>query len=114
MNQPQPEPYFEIPEGDSDDCIDIIMDGPGDPIVPPSESTRSAPRIRQIVDSYAIEYEKLGTVKKAVIRLSRSKADLIREGLKLVLEKHRDKLGDLVNQTLPGETPKADNGSRSA
>jgi hypothetical protein len=52
-------------------------------------------RDRKIGDSYSISERQLRKVQAAAQKLKRSKADLIREGLDLVIEKYRDKLGDL-------------------
>jgi hypothetical protein len=90
---------------DSLDTVLIVAEGGGDTTVRPCDLSR-----RKILDSYSIEPEKLATVKQAAIRLGRSKADLIREGVDLVLEKYRDKLGDLASARPPADAPKPQNG----
>lgn len=111
MNLPQPE--SEMPRTDDLDSIIIIVDGP----------SQSPPRpldphlwkeLRKKVDSYAVEPEKLAKVQRAARSLGISKADLICEGLDLVLEKYRDKLGDLLAPGPPTDAPKPENGSPSA
>jgi hypothetical protein len=112
MSQPQREPALPMP--DSSDTFVIVKDDDGDsftlpPIDPhyPQETLKG-----ETVDSYGIDREKLAKVKQAAIRLGRSKADLIREGLQLVLEKYRDQLGDLAPESANGDA-KPENGSSS-
>ncbi|HEY7157029.1 MAG TPA: ribbon-helix-helix domain-containing protein [Gemmataceae bacterium] len=115
MSQQQPCP--EPPRGDCLDVIDIVVDDWGAPPPPPPPSGLSfQERLarRQVVDSYAIHPEKLARVKEAAIRLGRDRSDLVREGLELVLEKYRDKLGDLDNPQPSSSAPKPDDVPPSA
>ncbi len=92
----QPQHNSEMPRSDSLDTVLIIAEGLGDSTVHPLDPHRREQiKSRKILDSYSIEPEKLAKVKQAAIRLERSKADLIREGLDMILEKYRDQLGDL-------------------
>ncbi|MGH7172263.1 MAG: hypothetical protein ACRELF_10375, partial [Gemmataceae bacterium] len=69
---------------------------------------------REVVDSYAVDRDKIAKVKQLAIHLGRHKADLICEGLDLVLEKYRDQLGDLLASEAAGAAAKPENGSPSA
>lgn len=99
--------YPEPPRGDSRDTIDIVADVSWD------GTWRPANPHRKVLDSYSIEPKQLDKVKRAAIQLGRSKADLIREGLDLVLEKYRDKLGDLLDPESPNGVVKPENGPSS-
>lgn len=60
----------------------------------------------QTVDSYAVDRDKIAKVKQLAIHLGRHKADLICEGLELVLEKYRDKLDELLASQQPNDAAK--------
>jgi hypothetical protein len=115
MSTSQPRRHSEAPTSDSLDTIDIVVDGWQDPPTPPRQlSPQERLERRRVVDSYSIEPEKLAKVRKAAQRLGRGKAELIREGLDLLLEKYQDKLGDLDNPESSDDTPKEENGPPSA
>ena len=109
----QPQAHSEPSVADSLDTTLVVVDGLEDAAARPRQlSPQERLERRKILDSYSIEPEKLAKVKQAAMRLGRSKADLIREGLDLVLEKYRDQLGDLLAQALSGAA-KSENGSSS-
>ncbi|HWG47178.1 MAG TPA: ribbon-helix-helix domain-containing protein [Gemmataceae bacterium] len=115
MNTSQPRHLSEAPTSDSLDTIDIIVDGWNDPPSPPRQlSPQERLELRRVLDSYSIEREKLDQVNKAAQRLGRSRSELIREGLELVLEKYHDKLGDLANPESSGDAPKPEGNPPSA
>jgi hypothetical protein len=115
MSTSQPRRHSEASTSDSLDTIDIVVDGWQDPPTPPRQlSPQERLERRRVVDSYSIEPEKLLRVKKAALRLGRSRSELIREGLDLLLEKYQDKLGDLDNPQPPGDAPKVENDPPSA
>jgi hypothetical protein len=122
MSQSQSQRPVAIPLTDSADCIDIVMDGPGDTTVRPME-----PHIREQIERWqqrqresllsdrcSIRPEKLKQLRQAAECLGRSEADLICEGLDLVYQMHRDKLGDLDNPESPGDAPKPEDNPPSA
>ena len=115
MSTSQPRRHSGAATSDSLDTTLIIVDGWGDPPTPfrplsPQERLES----RKVVDSYAVEPEKILRVKKAAIFLGRSKADLICEALDLLLEKYHDQLGDLDSFDPFGQTPKPEDVPPSA
>lgn len=102
MNQPQRPAQTSTTDNLG---IIIIDDDPGDTTVRPME-----PHVREQIERWqqrqretllsdrcSIKPEKLRQLRLAAERLGRSQADLICEGLDLVYQMHRDKLGDLVN-----------------
>ena len=114
MSTSQPRRHSEAPTSDSLDTTLIIVDCRQDPPLPPRKlSEQERLERRRIVDSYAVEPEKIERVHQAAFLLGRSKAELIREGLDLVLEKYRDKLADLANLETPSDAPKPQDGSPS-
>lgn len=112
----QPRTQSESPVvADSLDTTLIISDGLENAAERPRQlSPQERLERRKILDGYSIEPEKLAAVKQAAIRLGRSKADLIREGVELVLEKYRDKLGDLLGPEGQDGSAKPENGPPSA
>lgn len=113
MSQPEPQRKPKLPQPDSSDVVTIIVEGrgskPAEPL-PPHIRERIN---RQVVDSYAVDREKIAKVKQLAIHLGRHKGDLICEGLDLVLEKYRDQLGDLLASEAAAGTAKPENGSPS-
>ena len=110
----QPQAHSEPSVADSLDTTLVIVDGLEDAVARPRQlSPQERLERRKILDSYSIEPEKFANVKQAAIRLGRSKADLIREGLDLVLEKYRDQLANLVASEPPCGAAKPENGSPS-
>jgi hypothetical protein len=102
MSLPQPQADLPAPDDNNTFVVELAADteitlNPLDPNYP-QESLKG-----QTVDSYAIERAKLAKVTEAAIRLGRTKADLIREGVELVLEKYRDKLDDLGTEAPNGD-----------
>lgn len=112
MSQPQPQRKRKPPQPDSSNVVTIIVDGPGDKPVEPLPLHVRERLKRQVVDSYAVDREIIAKVKQLAIHLGRHKADLICEGLELVLEKYRDQLGDLAPES-PCGTAKPENGPPS-
>lgn len=114
MSQPQPHRSSQLPQPDNSDAEIIIVDFSADtPIQPLPPDVRDRLN-RQVVDSYAVDRDKIAKVKQLAIHLSRQKAELIREGLDLVLEKYRDKLAELFATQPPGDAPKPENGPPSS
>lgn len=112
MNQPQS--HAELPQADSLDTILIVVDGLGETPPPRELSLEERLERRRVVDSYSVEPEKLAQVRKVAICLGRSKTQLIREGLDLVLQKYRDKLCDLPAPEPPSDAAKPESDPPSA
>jgi hypothetical protein len=110
----QPQTHSESSVADSLDTTLVIVDDFEDAVPQPRQlSPQELLERRRILDSYSIEPEKLAKLKQAAIRLGRSKAELIREGVELILEKYRDKLGDLPDPESPNGDAKPENGPSS-
>jgi hypothetical protein len=110
MSQPQP----QRPQPDRPEVVDIIVEGRRSPPAKPLPPEVRERLRRQVVDSYAVDRDKIAKVKQLAIHLGRQKADLICEGLDLLLEKYRDKLDELLASQPPGDTAKPENGPPSA
>jgi hypothetical protein len=102
----QPQSQGNLSGADSSDTILLLVDFQEGEAPPRELSPQERLERHRVVDSYSIEPEKLAQVRKAAICLGRTKAELIREGLDLVLEKYRDKLCDLPAPELPSDAPK--------
>ncbi|HTU93589.1 MAG TPA: hypothetical protein VMF69_26145 [Gemmataceae bacterium] len=114
MIQPQREP--DLPMPDSSNTFVLVQDDEGESYtLPPLDPHYPQETLKgQTVDSYGVDREKIAKVKQLAIHLGRQKADLIREGLDLVLEKYRDQLGDLLASEPPSGEAKPENGVPSA
>lgn len=107
MSESQPNRRFPAVQGDSSDCIDIFVDDLGEATAPPSQlSFQERLANRRVVDSYAIHPDKLQQLNNAAMHLGRHRAELVREGVDMVLEKYRDQLGDLLDPKPPCEVTK--------
>ncbi|MHB1426186.1 MAG: ribbon-helix-helix domain-containing protein [Gemmataceae bacterium] len=114
MSQPQSQKKAKPPQPDSTDVVTLFVDEPEDTSVDPFPPQVRERLKREVVDSYAVDRDKIAKVKQLAIHLGVMKADLIGEGLDLVLEKYRDQLDELLAAQAPGETPKPEKGSPSA
>lgn len=122
MSQPQPQSPVEIPLMDSSGSFDLVMDDPGDTTVRSMdphlreqlERWQQRQRENLLDERCSIAPENLKKLRIAAERLGYSEGDLICAGLDLIIEKYRDKLGDLANPQPPSDGPKPDNGPPSS
>jgi hypothetical protein len=121
MSQPQREPDMPRPD-DSDSTFIVVEDVDGDALVRPIDphlreqlERRQQSRREKLLDERCtIKPETLKKIRIAAERLGIGEGDLLTEGFDLLLQKHSDKLGDLLAQEPSSDAPKPENGPPSA
>lgn len=106
------QPRSDSPKPRSDNWVDaeIVLEERDPPLDPQQREQllREQRRYREkLFDGRcSISPENLRKLRTAAERLGMSEGDLICAGLDLMLQRHRDKLGDLLNPQPPSDEPK--------
>ncbi len=115
MSQPQRESDMPMPDEDNTFVLIEVDSGPIDPREREQlERSRQRWRQNRLDGRCSIKPEILKKMRQAAERLGVSEGDLLCEGFDLFLQKHRDKLGDLLDPQPPSDAPSSENGPPSA
>jgi hypothetical protein len=121
MSQPHSQPDKPTPDSDNTFVVELAEDTditavhPLDPHLQEQlERWRQHRREKLLDDRCSIKPETLKKIRIAAERLGVNEGDLLTEGFALLLQKYRDKVGDLLASEEAGGAAKPENGLPSA